>query len=998
MSALHPQVFNIPSQTPFLPALAHGLLKRHFRREDPLAFARVTVYLPTRRAVRALAEEILIAAEALGLGTALALPRITPLGDVDEDALVFEADGAALDIPPAFPALRRKLMLMDLVRAFLKAREGHDGLSAAQALHLASALERLLDHAETQGASLSEIASLVTGDLARHWQDVVAFLAIVTDAWPKLQADAGAIGGAERRNRLMAAQRAALEAHPPEAPVIAAGSTGTIPATAQLLRAISRLPRGAVILPGLDQALEEAAWQAVDAAHAQGAMKALLATLGVTREDVASWSDAGGAAPLRVRVLNEALRPWAATSAWRTDHALREALDAAGGDIGVSVIEAPHRAAEADAIALILRETLERPGESAALITPDRTLAREVAGALSRWDIAVDDSAGESLALTRPAVFLRLLADAAAQDLAPVPLLALLKHPLTRLGLTGPDLHDAVSALERRCLRGPRPAPGLDGLKAAHAARPPGAEAAAVDDLLRRLGDALGPFLQALRAPKPARFAALIEAHIQAGEALARNAEGSAEALWSHDAGEALATLFNELLGEASHLPERPPTDYPAFLEGLMETRVVRPRFGRHPRLFIWGPLEARLQHCDVAILGGLNDGIWPAEAPPDPWLSRAMGASLGLPVPEQRLGLAAHDFVQGASVAQRVYLTHARKIDGVPAIPSRWLARLTTLLKGHGAREKLLSPVPWLGYVDALNRPPEYPGPVTPPAPTPPIVVRPRRLSVTRIATWLRDPYAIYAREVLGLKPLDPIDLEADARLRGTIVHGIVEAMAHHGIDPQAEDALARALALSDEIFARARIAPAVRAFWRPRLEASLAALLMREAGWRAQGEAIRAVECAGEIALQGPQGPFVLTARADRIDEMPGGALVIADFKTGKAPSARQIESCLEPQLPLEAAIAGRGGFGSISAAPVAGLRVVRLMARDLAVTDVAGADAIGARAVEYLEHLIARYDDAAMPYRSRVMVERQGDVGDYDHLARVKEWSAGGAEGEE
>lgn len=998
MSALHPQVFNIPSHRPFLPALANGLLARYFRRADPLAFAHVTVYLPTRRAVRALAEEILIAAGTLGLGTALALPQIHPLGDVDEEALVFEAGGAALDIPPAFPALRRKLLLMDLVRAFLKAREGHDGLSAAQALHLGNALERLLDHAETQGASLGEIAKLVTGDLARHWQDVVAFLAIVTEAWPKLQAGAGAIGGAERRNRLMAAERAKLEAHPPAAPVIAAGSTGTIPATAQLLRAISRLPEGAVILPGLDQDLDETAWQAVDAAHGQGAMKALLATLGVTREDVVPWGGAPGAAPLRVRVLNEALRPWAATGAWRTDHALRAALDGAGGDIGVSVIEAPHRAAEADAIALILRETLERPGESAALITPDRGLAREVAGALSRWDIAVDDSAGESLALTRPAVLFRLLADAAAQDLAPVPLLALLKHPLTRLGLTGSALHDAVSALERRCLRGPRPAPGLEGLKAAHAARPRDDEAAAVDDLLRRLAEALGPFLSALQAGTPAGFATLIEAHLEAGEALARNADGMGDALWSHDAGEALATLFGELLGEAPHLPIRPPTDYPAFLEGLMEARVVRPRFGRHPRLFIWGPLEARLQHCDVAILGGLNDGVWPAEAPPDPWLSRAMGVSLGLPVPEQRLGLAAHDFVQAASMAKRVYLTHARKIDGVPAIPSRWLARLTTLLKGHGAREKLASRTPWLGYVDALACPPKYLGPVAPPAPAPPVAVRPRRLSVTRVALWLRDPYAIYAREVLGLKPLDPIDLEADARLRGTIVHGIIEAMAHHEIDPQAQNALARALALSDDIFAGARIAPAVRAFWRPRLEASLAELLTREGGWRAQGETIRAVELAGEIALQGPQGSFTLTARADRIDETEKGALVILDFKTGKAPTAQQIETCLEPQLPLEAAIAGRGGFRDIAATPVAGLRVVRLMARALAVTDVAGADAIGARALEHLERLIARYDDAAMPYRSRVMIERQNDVGDYDHLARVKEWSAGGAEGEE
>lgn len=1004
MSALHPQVFTIPAHRPFLPALAEGLLTRFYDRADPLAFARVTVYLPTRRATRALAEQLLAAAGRLGFGRALALPAIRPLGDGEDEAM-FEEGEDALAIPSAFPAMRRRLLLMALVRAFHAAKDGQDGLSAAQGLKLAGALERFLDHAETQGISLAGLPDLVTGDLARHWQEVVAFLAIVTEHWPALQTREGAIGGAERRGLLMAALSARLERRPPADPVIAAGSTGTIPATAVLLRTISRLDGGAVILPGLDQALDSGAWDLLDVSHPQGAMKALLEMLGVTRDDVRPFTDESGPPPLRSRVLNEALRPWDATGVWHSDAAgLRPAFAGAGADgLGLSVIEAPHRAAEADMIALLMRETLERPGETAALITPDRTLARAVAASLMRWDIAVDDSAGEPLAQTPAAVFLRLIARAAAEGLAPAALLAMLKHPFVRLGLNGADLAAAVQHLERYCLRGPRPAPGVAGLAAARdafAARTgDGDVLGRIDDLLARLERAFAPFATAMAARGFTRFSDLVKAHIEAGEALATNAAGEASYLWHGDAGEALGAMFEEMLAEGDHLPNRPPADYPAFLDAMLAGRVVRPRYGRHPRLFIWGPLEARLQACDVAILGGLNDGMWPAEVPGDPWLSRAMAVRLGLPLPEQRLGLAAHDFVQAACAAKRVYLTRAEKIDGAPTIASRWLMRLATILRGLGAEEMLRSEAPWRGYAEALDRPSLYQGPVDPPAPAPPVGARPRQLSVTRIATWLRDPYAIYAHYILGLKPLDPLDLDADARLRGIIVHEAIEAMARHGIDPASEDALSRFLALGDEIFARARLAPATFAFWRPRFVSSAGWLIARERGWREAGERTLASEVTGQLVIDAPFAPFTLTARADRIDRTGDGRLVIADFKTGQPPTPRQIEACIEPQLPLEAAIAIAGGFEGVAPASVAALRVVQLMARTQKEPgEVGGVDAIAAKACAYLRELVARYDAPHMAYRSRVMVERETFEGDFDHLARVREWSAGTAEGDE
>jgi len=987
------KIYTIPPERPFLEALAEGLLARYFNAREPLSFARVTVLLPTRRAVRTLAESLLVAAELRELPAALVLPHIRPIGDVDEEALGLGEADVGLDLAPALPPLRARLLLARLVQARHAGADRAGKFNAAQAALLARALEDLLARVETFGSDLTRLATLVPDALSGHWQETLEFLRILTESWPAILAEQGAIGMAARRNALQSALATRWRNTPPEGPVIAAGSTGTLPATAALLSVVANLPEGAVVLPGLDLTLDEETWALVDESHPQGAMKALLARLDVAREAVAIWSAGvprGNAA--RVRVLAEALRPAEATDGWA--NAAPRLKDTVRAPLALGVIEAPHPALEAEAIALILRRVLETPDETAALVTPDRALARRVVAALERYAISVDDSAGTPLSLTLHGVFLRLVAQAAMEALAPVPLLALLKHPLAACGMSAERARGEVRALELAVLRGPAPAPGLDGLRRAVEAGKEELRASAIS-FVEQLEPIFKPLLDAV-AKGETRLDVLLRLHLSTAEALAADGEKPGAArLWAGGAGEAAAEFFAELAVETESFPYCPPTEYPALLDALMAERVVRPAFGRHPRIFIWGPLEARLQRADTVVLGGLNEGTWPAEAEADPWLSRPMARVLGLPSPEQRVGLSAHDFVHCASQARRVYLTRSEKVNGTPTVPSRWLVRLRTLLSGLGRADLLRPEEPWLGWVAARDKPAAI-EPCDAPAPRPPVAARPRRLSVTQIERYLRDPYAIYARYVLGLKPLYPVDEKPDARHRGTLLHEIFQRVGEGGFDANAADALDRLIAIGRAVFDHGAVPPAVEALWWPRFIAAAQAFIIDEWEWSRSGARILAAERNGHISFAAPAGEFTLTARADRIDRLADGTLAIFDYKTGQAPSEPQVKSGLAPQLPLEAAIAERGGFENIEAAPISALAVICLRARGSERRSFDDPAALARDSYSKLENLIRRYDDAEMPYlaRLRPMFAQRPD-GDYDHLSRLKEWSAEGAE---
>ncbi|MFP6732133.1 MAG: double-strand break repair protein AddB, partial [Alphaproteobacteria bacterium] len=906
------RVSTIPPGVPFVDSLALGLRERFGSTPD--ALVHLTLLLPTRRACLALRDAFLRHSD----GAALLLPRLMPLGDMDAEEIEPGAGESlpesltaelAEPLPAAISGLERQLTLARLILARAEA-EGAPR-RPDQAARLAAELARLLDQTQTEQLSFDGLKGLVPEDYAAHWQATLEFLDIVTSAWPAILAERGLIDPATRRNRVLAAVAARWQAAPPQHPVIAAGSTGSIPATAALLAVICHLPEGEVVLPGLDQQSDEAIWREIDESHPQYGLKRLLERLEVERDQVTLWGD-GQDDDSRARLLNTALRPAAATSSWAA-----EPPPPAPAFDGIEIVECPGPREEAGVIALRLRAALETPGRSAALVTRDRALARRVAAELGRWGIAVDDSGGRPLVHTACGGFLGLTAALVAEDAAPLALLAALKHPLAAAGIGTAACRAKLRLLEREVLRKRQPGRGFAAMIAAL-----GAHEAELGPWLKAIAAMAAPFAEALAAAQIS-LAALAAAHLAFAEALATSdmeangMDDGAERLWRGDDGEAAAAFFAELIEAAEAMPPLAGRDYPALLDSLIEGRVVRPRHGGHPRLHIWGPLEARLQHADEMILGGLNEGSWPPDAASDPWLSRPMRSRFGLPAPERRIGLSAHDFVQFAA-APRVLLSRAAKVEGTPTAPSRWLARLDNLLQGWDRADALNAGPDVQAWPERLDRPDTVRA-LEPPAPTPPVTARPRRLSVTRIETWRRDPYAIYARYILDLRALDAIDAEPTAADRGTIIHQALEDFV--AAYPQAglpDNALEALIEIGHKVFAPYMDRPGVCAFWWPRFERIAAWFITTEQARRGDLAVIHS-EAVGHLVLPAPAGDFTLTAKADRIEQRHDGGLAVIDYKTGSVPTKADILAGFAPQLSLEAAIAQAGGFDRIPAGDV-------------------------------------------------------------------------------
>ncbi len=1047
------RVFNIPASVPFLrtviAALIDGELIAGFEaRAQPERLADATLYLPTQRACR-MAREVFL--DVLGTDAVL-LPRIKALGGIDEDELEFaQAESgeefAALDIPPALGSLERRLALARLVAQWAKQLAPGDPAAAplvmggpAASLALADDLARLMDDMATRGVAWDALDSLVPDDLDRYWQLTLKFLRIAKDAWPVILAATGTIEPALRRDRLIEAEAARLTSHH-TGPVIAAGSTGSMPATAKFLHAIAGLKHGAVVLPGLDTDLDEDAWNAIGGSddtessntplpsHPQFALHGLLARFGISRRDVVTLAPP---APQGREILtSELMRPASASARWRerlAEPSVEAAIAIASQNL--TVIEAANPEMEALAIAVAMREAREHD-IPAALVTPDRALARRVMAALGRWQLAYDDSGGDSLMDTQAGIFARLAAQTAAEDLAPAPVLALLKHPLFRLGAAQGAYAETIADLEIALYRGTRPSAGCAGLmrdlaqfcdeharlrrgelSSLHPSEPraalPPERLAAGQVFVAKLCEALQP-LADLKANAAHDFSTVAQQHRAILEALSRD-QNDIAILFEGTGGEELANTFDDLaaMGTPSGLAVTR-TDYPETFRTLFADRIVRRPQTDGAKLRIYGPLEARLTQCDRVILGGLVESVWPPAPRIDPWLSRPMRHDLGLDLPERRIGLSAHDFAQLLGTKE-VLLTHAAKIGGAPAVASRFLHRLEAVAgEVRWNKAKARGDV-YVGHAETLDHPAAV-TPQSPPQPKPPRALRPLKMSVTEIEDWLRDPYTIYAKRILKLIPLDPVDMPLSAADRGSAIHAALGEFSETFAAALPDDPVGALVAIGEKHFASLMERPEARALWWPRF--------LRIADWFGGWETGRrlnvariAAEIRGEITipLDGARA-FTLSARADRIEHRSDRTFAIVDYKTGQPPTGRQVYLGLSPQLTLEAAILREGGFDGIAAgSSVSEILYVRLSGNNppgeerllelkLNRGDQPQApDDAASAARAKLEALIRSFENEAQPYNSLNLSMWSNRYGTYDNLARIKEWSAtGGASGD-
>src|SRR5262245_21162011 len=775
--ALAQRIYTVPHGTPFFAALAEALLTGRLnlpsgRRPAPLELAGITLLLPTRRDIAAVQDAFLKAAD----GAALLLPNIKLISHISDAPQPFadagDGQGTPADAKPAIGKLERELALTRLVLQWSEAI-GHGRSSArtpAQAVRQAKELARLMDMVEMEDVGLDRLDALVPDDFSAHWGLTLDFLKIVTEHWPRHLDELGKVSPAGWRKRLMLTEAERLRRNPPAQPTIVAGVTGTVPAATALMRAVLTLQQGALILPALDQTLDDESWKAIAPAHPehpQFGLKKLLDALGVARKAVMLLPGAKPAPRHQARAsfLSEAMRPDGTTERWHGFLARAKRQELAAALAGWTILEAPSATEEAEAIALILRETAEHPGKTASLGTPDRALARRVSVRLKAWALEVPDLSGRPLASTEIGIFLDLLIAAAAERFAPVALLMLLKHPLCRAGLDQGTLAEGRRALELAVFRAPYMGRGLADILAAleradkgtlpgehrgRAVRQIGADAwAAARRLLAGLEEILRPLEELFAAHERLGLSRLATAHVRAGQALAAGSgeEEGQDALWQGDGGEEFARLFASLLDPTmAYAPELAAADYPEFYRGLLSDQTMAAPGPRHPRLAISGPLEARLQQPDIVVLGSLNEGSWPQTADPGPWFNRSMRQALGLPAPEARIGEAAHDFASLLG-AEEVYLTRAGKIDGAPTVPSRWLIRLQVLSKGTGVAATAKQP--WLAWAEQKNRSPAPARPVSAPEPRPAARLRPRQLSVTDVEKWLANPYAIFAARI---------------------------------------------------------------------------------------------------------------------------------------------------------------------------------------------------------------------------------------------------------
>lgn len=1032
---MQPRVFTIPASSNFIATFADALLANRIlpdwpRQGEPLSLAEGTILLPTQRAARALKQAL---TERLGGGAIL--PRITPLGDVDEaeDEFLFAEGGWGEDGEslPAISETERRLVLARLIaewsdrvrlalridgpktaleRAFVTDEGGFRvASSTADTLALATALGRLIDTLSIHDVKWNAVHQLVPGDHDEYWEISRKFLAIAAELWPEHCKDKGYMDAALRRHQVLNREAQRLAREKPNAPLIAAGSTGSMPATANLLKAIARLPQGAVVLPGLDLLLDDASYKFVaeEPTHPQALLAKLVHHMGVKRNEVVALAPS---AP-RDQLASTALRPAETTNLWADEtlklppETIKDALD------GVTLIEAQDDREEALAIAIALREVLDTPDRTAALVTPDRDLAERVTAELRRWDIAIIDTAGQPLDKSEAGAFALLTSEIIAQDWDAQTLLALLHHPFFRFAMSDTDRGRAVATLDLGVLRGRAPVRGIDALidtamlarteDIYHAPKPRQRISEADWELCLALLTRLRAVFEPLRLPA-ASATEWATALSDCLDALSRDTDDTPCAFDRSD-GAMLATMLQEMMA-SQHGAAIKQRDLPATLAGLMQGRSALAPGATHPRLQILGLIEARLVRADRMILGGLDESVWPPDTRTDPFLNRPMRNDLKLPAPEKRIGQTAHDFVS-AFGAQNVILTRAHKRAGKPTVTSRLLQRLEAVsgkaMEDARARGQFyLEAARLLDSANAPNAPALPPKIRAPRIEVDPALV-PRDYRITEIEKLIRDPYQIFAKRILALDPLPPIATPPGPAERGTLIHDIIGDFARAHPVQLPPDARAQLLAAGEEFFVRHAAYPEVAAFWRPRFERIVDAYIDWEEARRDEIERVVA-ETDGRLVTESDVGPIILRGRADRIEIRDDQTLSIVDFKTGRPPGEKEARLGKNPQLTLEAAMAARGAFKDVPELETSELLYVGLQGHAQASIRAIHDDDYDAMdmANEHLERvlaLIAEYCRGERPYLSRVHVKKIEDSGDYDHLARVREWFASG-EGEE
>ena len=1004
------KVFTIDSNFSFLDVLATGFLNKIKFNRDVLAQS--IFFLPTQRSAANFARCI----TNLFDNKTVILPTIRPLGDIMDEELFFEnyddhPNMEAINQKKVISRLRRRLLLTQLVERFINpnGRGSSDkenlGNNYAGSVRLANSLAAILDRMQIEQVSLDKLENFVPEEHAMHWQTTLKFLKLLIEYWPKILEEENLVDPATYTNIQLQYLAEKWKSSKSEQYITIAGSTGSMPATAELIKVVASLKNGAVVLPGLDQREDVIFKNLVveDPTHPQHMMYSLLDKLKVSPTDVKKWVPVTSSAVKqkspdgRVKLISDSLLPPALSDRWR----LLTKKGVHKRDLeNIVIIETEDQRAEAETIALIMRETLEQKGRSVALLTSDRNLARQVKSAASRWKLNIYDSAGYPFINNTYINFWCLVGEMVINQMAPISLLSTLKHPLANGGLPKAEFQKKVGQLELGFLRGERPEPGIDGLlDAVNRRRRPDKnqknkkgvlDTDCIENLYAWLSE-LAPEIRNFEVALASRSKTLQEMlslHLALVEKLSGPIEFNGE---TRETNNQILEILNDFYRNSRDFQKIDGTSYISLFENALSDFVIREKYQEKPKLAILGPLEGRLSEFDRIIIGGLNEGSWPPDIKPDPWLGRSMQEELGLMDSSRRIGQSAHDFLQ-AFCAPEIFLTRPRYQANSPTTPSRWLLRLSAIfraidqdaiIKDRGQR--------WQDWQKLLDepKPADYVN-IVAPKPKPSREKRPRSFSVTEVGIWLRNPYAIYAKKILELEPLDPIDQMPSPADRGDFIHQTLETFVSAGIPENHEDAVALLIEKGREIFDRALEKPIVWAFWWPRFKRIAEWFVRHEAEGR-ENLLASYTEKRGVWEFVLNERPMQLRATADRIDRMKNDKWSIIDYKTGAIPSKREVEGGLAPQLPLEALILAKGGFKDLPAIECGQLQYYHLTG-GIAPGKVHSFNpsTLILQTERGLLKLLNDFDNSEIPYLYAPDYSTAPIFDDYGHLARVKEWS--------
>jgi len=1026
------KVFNIGADQHFIKSLAKGVLKE--AGDDPLKLSDYTILVPSMTVAKSLREAFAELSET----SVTIMPNIMTPEDVDQETVSLRISGdrkfakKMMDVPPAISRLERQVIL---AREILKMP--NLASSPQKAVQLGAELGVFLDELQRECVDLNKATKLVPKKHQQHWQKTKDFLEILTDVWPKILSDMGMVDPIERQNQIIDIQTKYWQKNVHKKPVIAAGFSHATPGVRRLLKSVCDMPEGRLVFPGLDVKIDKDSWQVLTEMHPQFGMKQVMDEIDVSLEQVGTWAEeirTGGALPriknakvtneARQKLLSEVMRPIETAEKWsllktptkaamastrrrkrpQDDHEIDpRALT------GMDLITIGTPQEEASVIALKMREILERKGNTIALVTADRSLARRVSARLRYWDIDVPDMEGCSLSETNVGSWLQMTAQMASDELAPIPFLECLKHPLTTFGQSKETFNEMVYKLEDYVMHGPRPAAGFLGLKRALRAEFNAlihrksfmkdqlvAEQKELELWLKKIEKSYRPFAK-MMVGKARPFSEILDAHIHVCETMAGDDKEKGERrIWQGEDGVAASRFLSELRNVSDSFAEMTGREYQGVLETLLKNRAVKTLRTTHANVMIMSPKQARLIKPDMMIVAGLNEGSWPMQSPENLWLSREMLTKMRLSSPDAVIGQSAHDFTQAIS-NPNVMMMRAQRTGDAPTVPSSFLTRLMMVLKGIDLADGLQSKSQLAGINAALQTPAKIES-IAPPAPTPDTKYRPKQLPVTAVELFLRDPYALYAKYILKLKPKDPIDSDPTYAERGTFIHDALEKFVLQYPDDIPKDAYQKLLDIGQESFRIRKANPAVQAFWWPRFERIAKWFVKQEEARRERARTL-GVEVQGKLAIDTGNFKFILTAIADRIDILDDDRLSIVDYKTGGVPTQKSVEKGFSPQLTLEALIAQSGGFEGIDANDVDALEYWRLSGgRPAGKVTLVNSDIsrLEDEARAGLYELVKAFSDKKTPYLSTPRPPLAPRFNYYRHLARSDEWGRNNSPG--